>query len=588
MGAERTETPPTPEQIQAMKLQYFAEKVAIGKQGIDRLKETAKHPRETNEQLLFKLIDAGKKTPFGKAHHFDEIHTVEDFKRLVPLTTFDDYAGEIYEVMDKGNTELISSLPIIHFNETSGTMGNPKGIPYSQLALDTQTLYGDSYLFALVYGKLGAAAFAGRCINLTQVNLKTLKSGITYGAFSSKNMVQFADYLPLLMTSPKEAVFATADTDTRYLHMRYALAARDASYINVSFISLLLDMMRYVEDNWQMLVDDIEKGTLDPSIQLPEEARTHLEATTRPDPTRAAELRREFERGFEHPIARRIWPNLSFINGIAGAGFAPYTERLRRYIGFDLPIYYFGYVASEGLFSAPIDLNDPRSMLLPEASYYEFIPLDAADTTRTLGIEDLEPGCDYEVIITNLSGFFRYRIRDAIRCVGTYEKCPMMEFLSRVDQTVSIKGEKTTEAVLRKVADRVAMRCGFDLVDFSVYPNPDHTPARYEYLFELFHPDADALDLENLEKVTTEELSAGNPSAGRKMDCNVLDTVKVYILQEQTNQLWRDLRVIKGASPNQLKPVHIIDNVMKKDFFFMLVDEKLSGGLPEEGGLVRP
>ncbi|MCH3943334.1 MAG: GH3 auxin-responsive promoter family protein [Atopobiaceae bacterium] len=562
---------------------YLKAKVAGGAAAAVQLAEDVKHPREVNEELLFRLVDAGKDSDFGKGHHFDEIKSVEDFKRLVPLTRYDDYAGTIYEAMDKGDTEAISSIPIIHFNETSGTMGNPKGIPYSELALENHNAFGDGYLFAMAYRKLGPQVFSGRCINLTQVSLRTLKSGITYGAFSGKNMAQFKDYLPLLMTSPKEALFATADTDTRYLHMRYALADGKASYINFSFVSILLDMMRYVEDNWQMLVDDIERGTISPTVHLPASVRASLETSLEPDPERAAELRREFKRGFNRPIARRIWPDLSFLIGIAGAGFAPYTERLRRYVGFDIPIFHFGYIASEGLFSVPIDFDDPRSVLLPRGSYYEFLPLDEEDCTETLGIEDLEVGKSYEVIVTNLSGLFRYRIRDSVRCVGAYEDCPMIEFLSRIDQTVSMKGEKTTEEVLRKVSDRVAARDGFDLVDFSVYPNPDHVPARYEFLFELYHPDVEALDIERLERLTTEELSAGNPSAGRKIESNVLDRVKVYILQEQTNQLWRDLRVMKGTSPNQIKPVHIIDNPMKKRFFFELVDRELSGEEPLDG-----
>ena len=148
-------------------------------------------------------------------------------------------------------------------------------------------------------------------------------------------------------------------------------------------------------------------------------------------------------------------------------------------------ILYTGYSASEGAFSVPFELDDPSSVLLPRSVYFEFVPVDDPDYDHTLGVEDLQEGHDYEVIITSRSGFYRYKMRDAIRCVGHKGTMPTMEFLFRLDQTVNMHGEKTTELVLRKVADKVAARAGLDLVDFSVHPNVDHHPARYEYLFEF-------------------------------------------------------------------------------------------------------
>ena len=158
-------------------------------------------------------------------------------------------------------------------------------------------------------------------------------------------------------------------------------------------------------------------------------------------------------------------------------------------------ILYTGYSASEGAFSVPFELDDPSSVLLPRSVYFEFVPVDDPDYDHTLGVEDPQEGHDYEVIITSRSGFYRYKMRDAIRCVGHKGTMPTMEFLFRLDQTVNMHGEKTTELVLRKAADKVAARAGLDLVDFSVYPNVDHHPARYEYLFEFYHADHAAIDL---------------------------------------------------------------------------------------------
>ena len=405
----------------------------------------------------------------------------------------------------------------------------------------------------------------------------TLKSGISFGSLSCKAIAEGRPYLAATTTSPDEAVFTKPGTDTRYLHARFAIEERDIRDISSVFITGVLDLMRYIEDSWELLVRDIECGTIDPSIQMPADVRAALEARIKPNPERAAELRAIFERGFDEPITPVMWPNLLVIRSVAGGGFAPYTQRLRRFIGNDVHILYTGYSASEGAFSVPFELDNPASVLLPRSVYFEFVPVDDPDYGHTLGVEDLEEGHDYEVIITSRSGFYRYKMRDAIRCVGHKGTMPTMEFLFRLDQTVNMHGEKTTEMVLRKVADKVAERAGLDLVDFSVYPNVDHHPARYEYLFEFYHADHAAIDLTDLSRITDEELRAGNYDVDYMTEDGTFAPAVARVLQDETNQLWRDMRVMHGKAPNQIKPVHIIDTEQKRRFFFALIDGEIEG-----------
>ena len=474
---------------------------AAGKALEQQLEAAVLHAREVQEELLFEMIEANKDTPFGRDHNFADIKTVEDFKRTVPFTSYDDYAGYIYEVMERGTRGVVTTEEIVHFNETSGTMGNPKGIPYTKRMAEILMGYSGAYTYYRSYVGAGEGLAGGRMLTLIESHYNTLKSGISFGSLSCKAIADARPYLAATTTSPDEAVFTKPGTDTRYLHARFAIEERDIRDISSVFITGVLDLMRYVEDNWELLVRDIEQGTIDASIQMPVDVRAGLEARIKPNPERAAELRAIFECGFDEPITPAMWPNLLVIRSVAGGGFAPYTQRLRRFIGDDAHILYTGYSASEGAFSVPFELDDPSSVLLPRSVYFEFVPVDDPDYDHTLGVEDLQEGHDYEVIITSRSGFYRYKMRDAIRCVGHKGTMPTMEFLLRLDQTVNMHGEKTTELVLRKVADKVAARAGLDLVDFSVHPNVDHHPARYEYLLEFYHADHAAIDLTELSRI---------------------------------------------------------------------------------------
>ena len=259
---------------------------------------------------------------------------------------------------------VVTTEEIVHFNETSGTMGNPKGIPYTKRMAEILMGYSGAYTYYRSYVGAGEGLAGGRMLTLIESHYNTLKSGISFGSLSCKAIADARPYLAATTTSPDEAVFTKPGTDTRYLHARFAIEERDIRDISSVFITGVLDLMRYVEDDWELLVRDIERGTIDASTQMPADVRAGLEARIKPNPERAAELRAIFERGFDEPITPAMWPNLLVVRSVAGGGFAPYTQRLRRFIGNDVHILYTGYSASEGAFSVPFQLDDPSSVLL--------------------------------------------------------------------------------------------------------------------------------------------------------------------------------------------------------------------------------
>lgn len=134
---------------------------------------------------------------------------------------------------------------------------------------------------------------------------------------------------------------------------------RDVTILMTSFMTFLLDMFHYIQGNWEMICDDIEKGTIDPSVRMPDELRAKLESGMGPMPERAAELREAFSKGFDSAVCRRIWPNIQFIIGIGTGPFAAYLSNLKANYTGDIPVYFIGVMASEGAFTVPCELNSP-------------------------------------------------------------------------------------------------------------------------------------------------------------------------------------------------------------------------------------
>lgn len=73
---------------------------------------------------------------------------------------------------------------------------------------------------------------------------------------------------------------------------------------------------------------------------------------------------------------------------------------------------------------------------------------------------------------------------DAVKVTGFYNKTPKVQFMYRVNRTINLAEEKTTEKALQICVEKTAKEMGIDIADFSVYPNTDVTPNRYDFLIE--------------------------------------------------------------------------------------------------------
>ena len=548
-----------------------------GKPLYEQLIEMTKDPMKYNTELLMKIVRDNKDTEYGKKYGFAEIESIEDYQRRVPITMFDDYAGYIYEMTEEGKTNLITAYPVNHYAKSSGTMGNPKRIPVSDPSLFILNKYNYLIRTAIQCDALGFGWIEPPVINLIEAPMSTLKNGATYGAISGKIVAALGDKLPLFMTSPVEALIPDVKTNARYLHARFALMNKSSSLAICSYISMILEMMQYIEKEWDMLVRDIEQGTIDESIKMPDEVRASLMAKIRPMPVRAAELREIFEAGFDEPVMPRIWPDMVCMVGISTGGFSDYLRRLKeKYAGDGYRYLFPGVTASEGLFTTPVEMDDFRSILVPDSMFYEFIPVDTDDPADIVTMDKLEVGRVYEIVATNLSGFYRYRMRDALKVVGMYNNTPMMEFQYRIDQSLSMTGEKTTEVALRTALEMTETELGFSVIDFSVYPDVGDT-LRYVYLIE---PDSlpEGLTREAVAESLNANLCKTNAQYGDKIVRGLLQRLDVKYVQQETYLLYRDLAISKGTASSQLKPPRILSNDIQKRFFLALLDEELNRG----------
>ncbi len=550
-------------------------KIKEGEPVYKEFQELTKDPMKHQEEFLMKLLQDNKDTEYGKKYGFADIKSIKEYQEKVPISKYDDYVEYIIRMTEHGEKDLITAYDVNHYCKSSGTMGNPKRLPMSDCAITLFNKYNQAYLNAFLAEKLGDGWVDGKSMSITEsaASIDTLKNGATFGALSVKMILNFRPYLAYAFTSPDEATFPRPDTNTRYLHARFGLMDKTITNAGASFYSFYLELLRYIEQNWELLVNDIAKGTIDASIKMSDEVRESVEGKLQPMPERAAELEAIFKEGFDEPFVPKVWPRLAYLSGVGTGGFKTYGDKIReRYTGSSVKQCKMGLNASEGLFTVPYELDSEDTVFIPDSMFYEFLPLDAGDDfSQIVTLDGLEEGKDYEVITTNLSGFYRYRMRDAIRVTGKYNGTPVMQFLFRIDQTVSIMGEKTTEIALRSAAENTSKELGFELVDFSMFPDLDASPVRYLYFMEVGKM-PEGLKPKEIRFVLEKNLAKANPSMGDKVKKGICGATKLNILEPETYMLYRDLMLMKGIASGQLKPVRVITNEVQRKFFFGLTE----------------
>ncbi len=523
------------------------------------------------QKIVMRLMRRNKTTVYGRLHNFKDVDSVEAYQKIVPLSVYADYDEYVHRMAD-GEKGLLTNMPVRRFTESSGSTGKSKLVPLTYWAEWVAQCFGFSAPIGCAvkwFWRKGRLLPPQKGLLTAETSWRKVKGG-TISCLSSIPLLNIRPLVPFFATSPKEVLFPEpgADMDMHYLKLRFALINKKTSYLGTIFITTLESMFFYMEENWEMLCDDIEKGIINDSIQVPEHIRKKLSKKLKPMPKRAEELRREFRKGFDSsPIIPRIWPKVEWLYGMGTGALSLYAKKLRRYIGEEMPIHYLGYTATEAFMAVPIELNSFEYVMLPQNGFYEFRPVDSPDYDNLLTIRDLEPGKEYELILTNTSGFYRYRIEDVVRCTGYYHRSPKITFCYRLNQIANISGEKISQMAFDEMVENLSEYMDDLYIGYSIYADRSTSPGHYVLLLETANP-ASEEKKEKYNEAFEIMLCKGNVSVEPLIKSGALGHPEVKFLRHGTYDEYREVLRKRGANLNQVKPIKVIDNDEKKDFFF--------------------
>lgn len=112
-----------------------------------------------------------------------------------------------------------------------------------------------------------------------------------------------------------------------------------------------------------------------------------------------------------------IWPNLElYLHG--GVSFAPYKSQFQNLSKTRNFHFLETYNASEGFFAAQDEFDiDGMLLFLNHGIFFEFMPTEeyGKEFPKTLGLEEVEIGKNYALVISTNAGLWRYIIGDTVQ-----------------------------------------------------------------------------------------------------------------------------------------------------------------------------
>ncbi|HUU43439.1 MAG TPA: GH3 auxin-responsive promoter family protein, partial [Planctomycetota bacterium] len=249
----------------------------------------ARNPREVQRDVLLDKIRRCRDSRFGREHGFDDIRTVDDFRRRLPLSTWEDYLPWI-EALKHGDVRACfgPGERVLMFALTSGTHAEPKSIPVTRTFLDEYRVGWHVWGGAVV--RTCPAAYDERIFRIVSPHDETrTEAGIPCGAISGF----MTESLPRIVRThyvPPLDVARVGDAAAKYYLAGRIGVTRRISLLSSANPSTVLAVVRTVDEHRESIVRDVHDGTVDARWDVPVEITRRLVRHLRPNPRRAREL----------------------------------------------------------------------------------------------------------------------------------------------------------------------------------------------------------------------------------------------------------------------------------------------------------
>ncbi|CAM9689058.1 unnamed protein product [Discosporangium mesarthrocarpum] len=486
---------------------------------LKEFEEDCENPEAVQRDVLRRILEHSKETVHLKGLGITGDTTVDDFRRLHPVTDYSFYESYIDSISSGEKEPNLLLEGLTGFNLSSGTTGKASKMIPATMAGTIGTLDFMSLVNDLMerFGFLRSERAASCCRSGKRI---TTPSGHIAAGLSTRLLHHPAagPILAATAISPIKVYNIPEHVPCMYAHGLCALIRRkEVVKITSSYCAMVVDLLVAIQDRWEDMIQHIRTGVA-PSDDVAEVDEAvgsllkpegdpgladELEAALGPDRGAGSGSRRDRFRGY----VRRVFPSCRMVSCNCTGSMAVYVPLLRWFLNNpqeeegpsegqggggegqtgatpasgSIPIWSPMYVASEGWMGVNTDVTESERpaekavyTLYPKFVFFEFLPVSRpisalsvptppgeSQEGRVQGggeaekvaadpvlVHELKVGCQYEVMVTNYQGFYRYRLKDIVEVVGFKGKMPRVAFVAREGALLNARSERTSEPTL--------------------------------------------------------------------------------------------------------------------------------------------
>jgi hypothetical protein len=426
--------------IKSIAAKLFAQKI------YNKTQVWANEPVKTQNKVFLELIKEAKNTQFGIDHHFDQIKTVADFSKNVPIRDYEDLKPYVDRVV-KGSENILWKGKPLYFAKTSGTTSGAKYIPLTKESMPYHIEAARNAILHYIHETGNADFVDGKMIFLQGSPILEEKNGVKLGRLSGI----VAHFVPKYLQKNRMPSWET----------------------------------NCIED-WETKVNAIVEETFDKDMRvisgIPSWVQMYFEKLQQKGGKPVGEIFKNFK---------------LFIYG--GVNYEPYRAKFENLIGRKVDSIEL-FPASEGFFAYQDSQKEKGMLLLLNSGiFYEFIKSDEFFTDpegsgpRRYTIGEVELGVNYVLIISTNAGLWGYNIGDTVQFTSL--KPYRIIVSGRIKHYISAFGEHVIGKEVESALQEALVGTNIRVNEFTVAPqiNPSNGLPYHEWFIEFENEPEDSV-----------------------------------------------------------------------------------------------
>jgi len=375
--------------------------------------------------------------------------------------------------------------------------------------------------------------------------------GTVFGSASGIMQRDIPEFMKSVYTAPGE-VFHIADYKARYYALMRMGIERDTHLIITANPSTLVEMQTNVNEFYNDYCDDIEHGTVSKKFPIPDDIRAAMVAYTKPNPQRAAELRKLKER-YGTVLPKHYWPNLQVINVWFCGNTRIYYEKIRDSFPPDSVFHEFSYVSTECKAGLVLKSNTEETTVFGHMNYFEFIHESDLENPnpKIYQLYEVKEGQRYCMLVSTSAGLYRYNMNDLLEITGFYNQFPTIRFIQKVNGTISLTGEKLHERQFIEAVHETEKKTGKIAPFFVGFADPQKS--NYKFYYEFADQNISVTEAEEFTVQLDSCLQEYNPEYREKRASNRVKPPETALLGPESFERFKETCINRGYRDGQFK-----------------------------------